>query len=136
MSCIEDAVKKTSETWQPIQVGEEDPNSVDVFHVADMVKQYCNLNLGTPGAALSKKDMAKTLVMTVQEQLFPHVVDIVRSRDHVQLAKDLRNVGAMVLEKYPGFGSLEEAIAKSLYLVWLYSNRQSLSQQECEGGAI
>jgi hypothetical protein len=80
------------------------------------VKKYCNLNLGIPDATPSKEYMAKTLVMIVKEQLFPCGVDIVRSRDLVQLAKNLRNVGTMVLEKYPRFGSLEEAIAKSLYI--------------------
>jgi hypothetical protein len=58
--------------------------------------------------------MANTLVMDVQEQLFPSA-DMVQNRDHIQLAKD-KKCGKTVLEKYPRFGSLEEAIAKSLYI--------------------
>jgi hypothetical protein len=81
-----------------------DPNTADVFHIANMV----------PDTAISKEEMANTLVMDVQEQLFPSA-DMVQNRDHIQLAKD-KKCGKTVLEKYPRFGSLEEAIAKSLYI--------------------
>jgi hypothetical protein len=79
MSCIEDAIKKGSESWQPIQE-EGDYNPVDVFYTANMLETYCKLNLGVPSTDLSKRDMAQTLVELVQEELHPHT-DVFRSRD-------------------------------------------------------
>jgi hypothetical protein len=115
MSCIDDAVRKTSANWRPIQEPEKDYNLVDVFDLAGTLQIACSLVLGQPSNNLSKEEIVQPLVELVETELHPNT-DPIRSRNSVQLIEELRSTGARVLEIHSDFGSPEEAIMKSLFI--------------------
>jgi hypothetical protein len=71
---------------------------------------------------LIKKDIAETLIEIVEEEIHPYT-DAIRSRSSFQLSRDFRHMGTKVLEIYTEFGSSDEVIIKSLYLVRLPSSK-------------
>jgi hypothetical protein len=55
MSCIDDAVRKTSANWRPIEKAEKDYNLVDVFDLAGTLQIACSLVLGHLAIICQKK---------------------------------------------------------------------------------
>jgi len=115
MSCIDDAVRRASKNWRPIEKAEKDYNLVDIFDLAGTLQIICDLVLGEPSDNLLKEEIVQTLVELVERELHPNT-DPIRSRDSLQLIEDLKRVGARVPEIHSDFGSPEEAVTKSLFI--------------------
>ena len=60
MSCIDDAVRRTSANWRPIQEPEKDYNLVDVLDLAGTLQIVCRLVLGQPSNNLSEEEIVQT----------------------------------------------------------------------------
>src|SRR5947209_4604593 len=117
MSCISDAVRIVSESWRPIQEAGKDYNIADIFDLASTVQSVCSLVFGESSNNFSKEDVRRILVELIERELHPST-DPIRSRSSVQLTEDLGRIGVKVLEVHPEFGSIEEAIMKSLF-IWV-----------------
>ena len=113
MSCIEDAVRRTSKNWRPIEKAEK-TIILQTSSSCLELQIICDLVLGEPSDNLSK-ETRNTLIELVEKELHPYT-DLIRSRISLQLIKELKRVGTRVLEIHEDFGSPEEAIMKSLFI--------------------
>jgi hypothetical protein len=109
----------------------EDPNLKDVNHLAETIRNICNLNVDDlqPDKDLSKEQVV-AVVELVENKLLSHpsmkpvtrdilITDphAIRVKDESQLIDELDNLGKEVLKEYPQIGTaIEEATMKSLFM--------------------
>jgi hypothetical protein len=109
----------------------EDSNLKDVGHLAETIRNVCNLNVNDLPSDndLSKEQVVDVVELVEKELLSPPSVkpvqrDIlisdpraIRVKGETQLIEELDKLAKEVLKKYPQMGStIEEAIMKSLFM--------------------
>jgi hypothetical protein len=107
----------------------EDSNLKDVDHLAETIRNICNLSVNDlpPDNDLSKEQVVD-VVELVEKELLSHpsvkpvqrdilISDLRAIKDENQLIEELDKLAKEVLKKYPQMGSTsEEAIMKSLFM--------------------
>lgn len=115
---IKEAVAKATSTWPQIPSKEPvDPNPTDILYLAENIQSVSNLAgaLNLRDSALSKEQVA-SIVELVEKLVLAQSPNIVRYRSAEQLTNELNRIGTEALRSNPELGSVEEAIAKSLFL--------------------
>ena len=140
MSCLDESVTKAMRTLPTIYTytgsegaeHPEDPNLKDVNHLAEAVRNVCDLNVDDdlPYDNDLSKDQVVEVVELVEKELLSHpsakpvirdtlISDLlaIRVKDENQLIEELKKLALYVLRKYPQIGTTaEEAIMKSLFM--------------------
>ena len=134
MLCLKESITEAMKTHHAINAYtgpdkvtyQEDPNLKDVNHLAETIRQVCNLNIGDlPSDRDLSKDQVVEIVELVERELLsrPSVIikpgdpRAIRVKDENQLIEELEKIGFAVLKEYAQIGaSLEEAIMKSLFM--------------------
>lgn len=139
MSCLKESISQAMKTLPTIYTNTnsdgaerpEDPNLKDVNHLAEMIQNVCNLNVGDipSDQGLSKEQVVEVVELVEKELLSHHSVRhvdrdmlisdprAIRVKDENQLIEELDTLTKEVLNKYPQIGTtIEEAIMKSLFM--------------------